>query len=108
LDALGAISQEEPPVVTRVVFKEADVKAREFVKNLCRKAGLILRDDAVGNTFARWPGENPDLAPLATGSHINAIPNAGRFDGTVGVLGALEAIRALKRAAIVPSAPWNS
>jgi N-carbamoyl-L-amino-acid hydrolase len=98
LDALGAISQEPLPVVTRVVFTEADVEARNFVKKLCQEAGLAVREDAVGNTFARWMGENPDLEPVATGSHIDAIPHAGRFDGTVGVLGALEAIRALMRA----------
>jgi N-carbamoyl-L-amino-acid hydrolase len=98
LDALGAISQEAPPVVTRVVFTEADVRGREYVKRLCREAGLTIREDAVGNTFARWSGENSDLEPVGTGSHIDAIPNAGRFDGTVGVLGALEAIRALARA----------
>ncbi len=102
LDALGAISQEPPPVVTRVVFTEADVQARRYVKNLCTEAGLVIREDAVGNTFARWVGEDRALAPVATGSHIDAIPNAGRFDGTVGVLGGLEAIRALMRAGYQP------
>jgi len=102
LDALGAISQEAPPVVTRVVFTKADVRAREFVKTKCREAGLAVREDAVGNTFARWIGQDTKLAPVATGSHIDAIPNAGRFDGTVGVVGALEAIRALRRAEYCP------
>lgn len=102
LDALGSISQEPPPVVTRVVFTEADVRGREFVKNLCREAGLTVREDAVGNTFARWSGENAALEPVGTGSHIDAIPNAGRFDGTVGVLGALEAIRSLARTGYKP------
>jgi ureidoglycolate amidohydrolase len=102
LDALGAISQEEPPVVTRVVFTEADIRARDYVKNLCREAGLVVREDTVGNTFARWVGANRELEPVGTGSHIDAIPNAGRFDGTVGVLGALEAIRALARASYQP------
>jgi len=102
LDTLGAISQEPPPVVTRVVFTEADLRGREFVKNLCREAGLVIREDAVGNTSARWEGQDPDLAPVGTGSHIDAIPNAGRFDGAVGVLGGLEAIRALARAGYRP------
>ncbi|MGA2216151.1 MAG: M20 family metallo-hydrolase [Bryobacteraceae bacterium] len=102
LDALGAISAEAPPVVTRVVFTEADVRGREFIKSLCRDAGLAIREDAVGNTFARWAGLESDLPPVATGSHIDAIPNAGRFDGTVGVLGGLEAIRALMRAGYQP------
>ena len=102
LDALGAISQEVPPVVTRVVFTEADIRGREFVKNLSSEAGLAVRVDSVGNTFARWVGADRMLAPVGTGSHIDAIPNAGRFDGTVGVLGGLEAIRALMRAGYQP------
>jgi len=102
LEALGAISQAPPPVVTRVVFTEADLRGRTFVKQLCAAAGLAIREDPVGNTFARWAGEAPDLPPVATGSHIDAIPNAGRYDGTVGVLGGLEAIRALARAGFRP------
>jgi ureidoglycolate amidohydrolase len=102
LDELGAISAEPAPVVTRVVYTEADLRARRFVKDLCLEAGLETREDPVGNTFARWVGSEPSLAPAGTGSHIDAIPNAGRFDGTVGVLGGLEAIRALQRSGMRP------
>ena len=63
---------------------------------------LNIREDAVGNTFARWVGEQPDLPAIGTGSHIDAIPNAGMYDGAVGVLGGLEAIRALQRAGFRP------
>src|SRR5208283_2333868 len=97
IDELALITEAEPPVVTRVLFSEADLRGREFVKKLCREAGLALRADAVGNIFARWDGADGKLAPIATGSHIDAIPNAGRYDGVVGVLGAIEAIRALKK-----------
>jgi ureidoglycolate amidohydrolase len=109
LATLAAISEAEPPVVTRVVFSEADLRAREYVKELCRAAALTIREDAVGNTFARWAvaasGSEPDLTPVATGSHIDAIPNAGAYDGVVGVLGGLEAIRALQRAGFEPRRP---
>src|SRR3954470_1205683 len=97
LDQLGAISAEPAPMVTRVVFTEADLRGRRYVNDLCLQAGLRLREDAVGNTFARWQGSEPEAPAVGTGSHIDAIPNAGRFDGTVGVLGGLEAIRALRR-----------
>jgi N-carbamoyl-L-amino-acid hydrolase len=103
IDEVAAISENPPPVVTRVLFSEADRRGREFVKQLCREAGLTLREDAVGNLFARWPGKDPLLPPVATGSHIDAIPNAGRYDGVVGVLGALEAIRALRRDGFAPA-----
>lgn len=102
LTALAQISEAEPPVVTRVVFGEADLRARAYVKGLCQTAGLTVREDAVGNTYARWQGSEPDLPAVATGSHIDAIPNAGAYDGTVGVLGGLEAIRALQAAGFVP------
>jgi N-carbamoyl-L-amino-acid hydrolase len=102
IDELALITEAEPPVVTRVLFSEADLRGREFVKKLCRGAGMALRADAVGNIFARWDGANGNLAPVATGSHIDAIPNAGKYDGVVGVLGAIEAVRALKKSGYRP------
>jgi N-carbamoyl-L-amino-acid hydrolase len=102
LYTLAKISEAEPPVVTRVLFSEADLRARAYVKSLCADAGLTITEDAIGNTFARWEGSEPDLPPIATGSHIDAIPNAGLYDGCVGVLGGLEAIRVLKQLGFTP------
>ncbi|MFM2295383.1 MAG: hypothetical protein RLZZ350_1796 [Verrucomicrobiota bacterium] len=102
IDDLALITEAAPPVVTRVLFSESDLRGRAFVKNLCREAGLVLREDAVGNIFARWEGADKNLPAVATGSHIDAIPNAGKYDGVVGVLGAIEAIRALKAAGFQP------
>jgi ureidoglycolate amidohydrolase len=102
LDELAQLSDVPPPVVTRIVFSDADRRAREYVKGLCREAFLEIREDAVGNTFARWTGTDVTVPPVASGSHIDAIPNAGRFDGTVGVLGAIEAVRALRRSGFRP------
>jgi ureidoglycolate amidohydrolase len=102
IDELALISENAPPVVTRILFSEADLRGRAYVKKLAEDAGLHVRQDAAGNIFVRWAGQNPDLPPVATGSHIDAIPNAGKYDGVVGVLGAMEAIRALQRAGIKP------
>jgi N-carbamoyl-L-amino-acid hydrolase len=102
LQALARISEADPPVVTRIVFSEADMRARAYVRELCEDAGLKISNDAVGNTFARWIGSEPDLAPIGTGSHIDAIPNAGLYDGCVGVLGGLEAIRVLQQLGFKP------
>lgn len=103
IEALAQISDAEPPAVTRVVFSPADLRARAWFINLCREANLAVRHDAVGNTFARWTGMQPDAPAVGTGSHIDAIPNAGKYDGVVGVLGGLEAIRALQRSGFRPN-----
>ena len=99
---LAAFSAVPAPAVTRIVFSEQDLRARAWLKRLCTDAGLSVREDAVGNTLFRWVGTDLKAAAVASGSHIDAIPNAGRFDGTVGVVGALEAIRALRAAGFVP------
>src|ERR1700691_2392095 len=97
IDALALITAVEPPAVTRIVFTPADLKARSWMKARCEEAGLTVREDAIGNTFARWDGSDPAAPVVGTGSHIDAIANAGKYDGVVGVLGGLEAIRALQR-----------
>ncbi|HSZ62327.1 MAG TPA: M20 family metallo-hydrolase [Terriglobales bacterium] len=102
IEALAAISDAEAPAVTRIVFTPTDLKARAWLKVRCQEAALALREDAIGNTFARWEGSDPKLSAVGTGSHIDAIPNAGKYDGVVGVLGGLEAIRILQRSGFRP------
>lgn len=102
LETLAGFSESEPPAITRIVFSQADCEARNWLKALFTQAGLVIREDAVGNTFARWIGSEPELPAVTTGSHIDAIPSSGKYDGTVGVLGALEAIRSLQAERFVP------
>jgi ureidoglycolate amidohydrolase len=101
LQELSLFTSAEPAAegtaVTRVVFTKDDLLARAWLKTLAAKEGFLIREDAVGNTFLRWEGLEPELSAVATGSHMDAIPHAGMYDGTVGVLGGLEAMRALKR-----------
>ena len=93
---------EPKTAVTRIVFTARDLQARAWLKELASDAGFAIREDAVGNTFFRWEGVDPQLAAVGTGSHIDAIPHAGMYDGTVGVLGGLEAMRALQESGFVP------
>jgi len=102
IEALASISDAEAPAVTRIVFTPTDLKARTWLKARCEEAGLAVRQDPIGNTFARCSGSDLTLPPVGTGSHIDAIPNAGKYDGVVGVLGGLEAIRALQRSGFRP------
>ncbi len=102
LETLAAFSDAPSPAVTRIVFSKQDSRARAWLRQLYADAGLEVREDAVGNTFARWRGADPALPAVGTGSHTDAIPHSGRYDGTVGVLGGLEAIRALQRIGFKP------
>src|ERR1700678_3828022 len=101
-ETLATLTDGTPPGISRLVFAEADQKARIWLKSQCREAGLAVREDPVGNMFARWTGARPELAAIGTGSHIDAVPHSGKFDGTVGVLGGLEAIRALRQSGFQP------
>ncbi len=102
LETLASFSDAPAPAVTRVVYTDTDLQARAYLKTLIAEVGLTVREDALGNLFARLEGSEPDLPAVATGSHIDAIPNAGRYDGTVGILGGLEAFRALKTSGFRP------
>ncbi len=102
LAELATFSDAEPPAVTRVLYTQVDLQARAFLKRFCAEAGLAVREDPIGNLFARWPGSEPNLPAIGTGSHTDAIPHSGQYDGTVGVLGGLAAIRALQAAGFRP------
>jgi len=102
LKELSLISEAPAPVVTRVLYSEADMRGRQYVRKAALDAGLSVREDAVGNLFARWEGSEPALPAVGSGSHTDAIPNAGLYDGVVGVLGAFEALAALRRAGFRP------
>jgi len=107
LDHLATITHCEPAsngtAVTRIVFTSDDLAARAWIQSLAAEAGLSARADAAGNIFFRLEGTDPSLPAVATGSHIDAIPHAGMYDGTVGVLGGLEAIRAIQSAGLRPT-----
>ena len=105
LERLATYSDAPAPAVTRILFSPTDMTARAYIRQLVRDAGFQINEDGVGNTFIRWEGNQPEKAAVATGSHIDAIPFSGRYDGTVGVLGGLEALRALKESGYIPPRP---
>jgi len=102
LEHLASFSSTPAPSVTRVLFTEADLAGRDYVRELMRDAGLELVEDAAGNIVGRWPGSDPAAPRVGTGSHCDAIPHAGKYDGTVGVLGGIAAVRALRAAGYEP------
>lgn len=89
----------------RVAFSKYDVEAREYVKDLMRKAGLEVSVDFAGNIIGKRTGKNPKLLPIAFGSHIDEVPNGGDYDGPVGSMGAIEVVRTLAEKGIETEHP---
>lgn len=102
LDRLAEFSETPAPAVTRVMLSDEDLAARQYLRGLYEEAGLAVRTDPAGTTFARWEGAEPTAPAVGSGSHCDAIPHSGKYDGTVGVLGALEAVRVLQASGWTP------
>ncbi|MDX7949902.1 Zn-dependent hydrolase [Lichenihabitans sp. Uapishka_5] len=79
----------------RLTLTDVDRQGRALFTQWCESAGLTMSIDDMGNMFARRAGQDPSLAPVMMGSHLDTQPTGGKFDGVLGVLGALEVIRTL-------------
>ncbi len=91
--------------ICRLTLTDLDRQVRDWFRTQCELLGCSVTVDEVGNMFARRPGKNPALAPIAMGSHLDTQPTGGKFDGTLGVLGALEAMRTLRETGYETNAP---
>lgn len=91
-------SAPDQPGTTRMLFTEEELAARDYVKGLMRETGMEVSEDAIGNIFGTLPGEDADAAPVWSGSHIDTVINAGKYDGMAGVIGAIEACRLIRDA----------
>jgi N-carbamoyl-L-amino-acid hydrolase len=81
--------------VTRLALSDEDKRARDLFVKWLTELDLEISIDEMGNVFGRRPGKNNELPPVMTGSHIDSQPKGGRFDGILGVMGALEVMRTL-------------
>ena len=79
----------------RVAFSDHEINARAFLTSNLEALGLEVHTDAAANLIATKRGKNNKLSPIAFGSHIDAVPNGGHYDGDVGVVGALEVLETL-------------
>ena len=93
LDRLYAIGGG--PGANRLGGTPEEDEAHELVAGWMREAGLDVEVDGVGNLFARLRGRRPELPEVWTGSHLDSVPHGGRFDGSLGVVGGLEAVERL-------------
>jgi len=104
IQALGAIGAG-PLGITRRAYTLEDSKARRMTASLMEDAGLQVRIDPVGNIFGHRAGQDPQKPVIMFGSHVDTVPNGGMFDGALGVLGGIEAMRAFNEAGTVTRSP---
>ncbi len=100
LQAFARIGYQPDGSITRLAFSRADLQARELLIHYLTSLGLDVRIDPFGNIFGGRAGTNSELAPVLAGSHLDTVPNGGRFDGSLGVVAALEAVSVLEEAGI--------
>ncbi|MBP2239844.1 N-carbamoyl-L-amino-acid hydrolase [Cytobacillus eiseniae] len=105
INELSEIGKIGETGVCRLTLSSEDRKAVETVKTWMEEAGLIARIDNFGNLIGRIEGEDPTAPILMLGSHIDSQPYGGRFDGVIGVLGALEVVQTMKEKNILPRMP---
>jgi len=79
----------------RQTLTDADAEGRALFQSWCEAAGMTMGVDRMGTMFATRPGTDPDALPVYVGSHLDTQPTGGKFDGVLGVLGALELVRTL-------------
>lgn len=81
--------------VNRLAFTDADWEGRQYIIDCMNDAGLDVEIDGFGNVIGYKVGTNPDLPVVMVGSHTDSVPNGGNYDGVVGVLSAIEAVRSM-------------
>ena len=105
LNAVSRIGIGDHGSVTRLVFSIKELRSRQFLIHQMRQIGLQIHIDRIGNIFGRLDGHNAKTPALLVGSHLDTVLHGGKFDGTMGVIAALEAARTLKEQKIVLQSP---
>ena len=96
LESMAEVGARDDGSVCRRGFSREDRQARELFSHWLIQCGVDVRVDAAGNLIGRLEGTDPTLPALVTGSHLDTVPTGGRYDGTLGVMAALEAVRTLR------------
>ena len=105
LRAFARIGYSPDGGMSRLAFSRTDLRARQLLLHVMHNLGLATRVDAFGNVFGRLEGTEPGLPPLLIGSHLDAVPGGGRFDGSIGVAAALEVVALFRERQILTRYP---
>lgn len=90
-----ALLTEQPDGLTRVFLSEQHRAANALVGGWMREAGMSVHIDAIGNVCGRYEGERANLPCLMLGSHLDTVRDAGKYDGMLGVVSAIECVAGL-------------
>lgn len=82
--------------MTRLAFSKEEKSAREYLKDILNQMGAKIKEDGIGNIFAKFEGEDKSLPSVTSGSHLDSVPYGGFYDGTLGIMCALEAIKSIQ------------
>lgn len=105
LGQLGNIGKQEAGGITRLSFTPEERAAKDLVTGFMKEAGLIVREDEVGNLIGRKEGKNPAAPVVLVGSHIDSVPNGGDYDGPLGVLAGVEVLQTMQEQGIETEYP---
>ncbi len=100
IQELGRIGCNPDGSITRLSFTPQDRQAQDWLEARMADAGLLVREDAAGNLIGELSGSCPEKSCIICGSHYDTVPGGGRFDGTLGILSALEAVRRIREQGI--------
>lgn len=107
LDVLANIGLTAENGSRRPGFSLLEREAKDRVIEWMHEAGLTVKEDGAGNVFGRLEGKNNHKPSIMSGSHVDTVPNGGHFDGTIGVLSALEVVQAWKETGYIPEKPYE-
>ena len=100
-EAISKFGALEGGGLTRLALTKEDKQAREYLISLVKEAGFSLKEDAVGNIYAKFDDvSEPNLPAVSVGSHVDSVPFGGFYDGMLGVMTGLEAMRAIKESGV--------
>jgi len=100
LEKLATFSEPGGKGINRIAYSRIDRAGREWIEAQMRALGMQVRVDAMGNTIGSYPGSDLSLAPIGMGSHTDTVRDGGKYDGALGVIGALAVVRTLHTAGV--------
>ncbi len=105
LEEIYQCGKKEDGTFTRMAFSPEDVKGRKLFTSWAQKLGMTCRIDEAGNLICRMAGQDDSLPAILMGSHLDTVPDGGKYDGVLGCVGGLEVCETFKEEGYVPKHP---